>query len=268
LIINKIQNLIDWFENKERVLVALSGGVDSALVAYAAFQKLGSSALAVTADYKTLSQEELETSKQICKEIGISQILLDYNELENQEFIKNDSNRCFHCRQELGMHLINLAKKKNIEVIVDGTNLDDLDEYRPGIQALKQYGIRSPLVENNFSKIEIREIAKFVGLSVYDKPSNSCLASRIPWGQKITSERLVRIEYGEIIVKQISKLNQVRVRDLEGHAKIEVEKEKIAILNDKIIFEEISKKLKMIGFLDVTIDPLGYRPGKINVIAD
>jgi len=268
LIMNKLQNLINWFENKESVIVALSGGVDSALVAYAAFQKLGKSALAVTADYKTLSQEELESSKQICKEIGISQIFLDYDELENEDFVKNNSNRCFHCRQELGIHLVNIAKEMGVEIIVDGTNLDDLNEYRPGIQALKQHGIMSPLVENNFSKSEVREMAETAGLSVYDKPSNSCLASRIPWGQKITNERLVRIEYGETIVKQVTKLAQVRVRDLNGQAKIEVEKEKIPILHDKFVFEEISTKLKLIGFLDVIIDPNGYQPGKINVIAD
>ncbi len=265
---NKLENLIEWFEDKRGVLVALSGGVDSALVAYAAFQKLGSSAIAVTADYKTLSQEELETAKQIYSEIGISQILLDYDELENEEFVKNDSNRCFHCRQELGTRLVDLANQRNVEFIVDGTNLDDLGDYRPGIEALKQSGIRSPLVENKMTKNEIRDIAKSVGLSVYDKPSNSCLASRIPWGQKITSERLLRIEYGETIVKQTAKLKQVRVRDLKGIAKLEVEKEKISVLSNNVIFEEITKKLKLIGFLDVIIDPEGYKPGKINVIAD
>jgi uncharacterized protein len=264
----KLENLINWFEDKRTVLVALSGGVDSALVAYAAFQKLGSSAIAVTADYKTLSQEELKTAKQVCSEIGISQILLDYSELENEEFVKNDSNRCFHCRKELGTRLVDLANQRNMEFIVDGTNLDDLGDYRPGIEALKQSGIQSPLVENNLSKDEIREIAKSVGLSVYNKPSNSCLASRIPWGQKITSERLLRIEYGETIVKQATKLKQVRVRDLKGIAKLEVEKEKISILSDSSIFEEITKKLKLIGFSDVIIDTEGYKPGKINVIAD
>ena len=264
----KLENLIDWFENKSRVLVALSGGVDSALVAYAAYQKLSSSAIAVTADYKTLSQEELKIAKKTCSEIGISQILLDYDELENEKFVKNDSNRCFYCRQELGTHLVDLAKQHNIEFIVDGTNLDDLGDYRPGIEALKQNGIRSPLVENNLTKNEIREIAKSVGLSVYDKPSNSCLASRIPWGQKVTSERLLRIEYGETIVKQITKLKQVRVRDLKGVAKLEVEQKKIWVLSNQIILDEITKKLKLIGFFDVIVDPEGYKPGKINVIAD
>lgn len=264
----KLDDLIDWFENKNGVLVALSGGVDSALVAYAAYKKLGSSAIAVTADYKTLSQEELDTSKQICKEIGITQITLDYDELENQNFVKNDSNRCFYCRQELGVHLVNLAQEKKIEFIVDGTNLDDLGDYRPGIEALKQNGIRSPLVENNLTKIEIRKIAQSVGLSVFDKPSNSCLASRIPWGQQITSERLARIEYGEKIVKQTAKLKQVRVRDMQGIAKIEVNKNEIPLVSSPEILDEITNKLKLIGFSEVLIDSEGYRPGKINVIAD
>ncbi len=261
----KLDNLIDWFGNKNKVIVALSGGVDSALVAYAAFQKLGHFAIAVTADYKTLSKEELETAKQICSEIGIKQILLDYDELQNEEFVKNASDRCFHCRMELGDHLITLAKEHDVKFIVDGTNLDDLGDYRPGIEALKRNGIRSPLVETNFTKNEIRRTAKLIGLSVYDKPSNSCLASRIPWGQRVTTEKLTRIELGETIVKQITNLKQVRVRDLNGVAKIEVDKDKISVFEDGIL-DEITSKLKLIGFLSVKIDPDGYRPGKINVI--
>ena len=223
----KLEELQNWFEDKNKVIIALSGGVDSALVAYAAFQKLGESAIAVTADYKTLSKEELDTAKQICSEIGIRQILLDYNELENEEFVKNDSNRCFHCRAELAEHLLELSKQHQVDTIVDGTNIDDLGDYRPGITALKQNGIRSPLVETYFSKSQIRDTAKTVGLSVYDKPSNSCLASRIPWGQRVTAEKLTRIEFGETIVKQLTQIKQVRVRDLDGSAKIEVEKQMI-----------------------------------------
>jgi uncharacterized protein len=262
---NKLNDLVEWFENKTKVMIALSGGVDSAVVAYAAFQALGNSAIAVTADYKTLSEEELLSAKQVCSEIGIKQILLDYNELENEEFIKNDSNRCFHCRMELGDHLIQLAKKHDVKIIVDGTNLDDLGDYRPGIQALKENGIRSPLVETKFLKSQIRDIAKSVGLSVFDRPSNSCLASRIPWGQRVTAEKLTRIEFGEILVKQLTNLKQVRVRDFDGSAKIEVNKEMIYVFNENIM-NQLNEKLKLIGFSSVDIDKEGYKPGKINVI--
>jgi len=263
----KLDDLVNWFEGKNKVMIALSGGVDSALIAYAAFQKLGSSAIAVTADYKTLSAEELDTAKQVCSEIGIKQLFLDYSELENENFTKNDSDRCFHCRMELGDHLIKLAKEHDVEIIVDGANLDDLGDYRPGIEALKQNGIRSPLVEINFSKSEIRESAKVIGLSVFDKPSNSCLASRIPWGQRVTAEKLTRIEIGETIVKQFTNVKQVRVRDINGSAKIEVEKHMISKF-DEVILKQITEKLKMIGFTSVEVDQEGYKPGKINVIAD
>lgn len=263
----KLEDLVNWFGDKNKVMIALSGGVDSALVAYAAFQKLGNSAIAVTADYKTLSEEELETATQICSEIGITQLFLDYSELENEDFVKNDSNRCFHCRMELGDHLIKLAKEHDVDIIVDGTNFDDLGDYRPGIEALKQNGIRSPLVETNFSKLQIRETAQMLGLSVYDKPSNSCLASRIPWGQQVTAEKLLRIEFGETIVKQLTQAKQVRVRDIDGSAKIEVEKYMLSRF-DETVLEQITERLKMIGFTSVEIDPEGYKPGKINVITD
>ncbi len=263
----KLNNLVKWFEDKNKVMIALSGGVDSAVVAYAAFQALGNSAIAVTADYKTLSEEELLSAKQVCSEIGIEQILLDYNELENEEFVKNDSKRCFHCRMELGEHLIELAKKHDVKIIVDGTNLDDLGDYRPGIQALRENGIRSPLVETKFLKSQIREIAKSVGLSVYDRPSNSCLASRIPWGQRVTAEKLTRIEFGETLVKQLTNLKQVRVRDFDGSAKIEVDKKMISIFDDNIM-NQLNEKLKIIGFTSVEIDKDGYKPGKINVVTN
>ena len=260
-----LNQLLKWFVDKNNVLVSLSGGVDSAVVAYAAFQALGTSAIAVTADYKTLSQEELLSAKQVCSEIGIEQMILDYSELENEEFVKNDSNRCFHCRMELGTHLIQLAENHDVKTIVDGTNLDDLGDYRPGIQALKENGVRSPLVETKFVKHAVRDIAKSVGLSVHDRPSNSCLASRIPWGQRVTAERLTRIELGETLVKQLTNLKQVRVRDIHGCAKIEVDKEMIPIF-DKNMINQLSEKLKMIGFTSVEIDQDVYMPGKINVI--
>jgi uncharacterized protein len=164
--------------------------------------------------------------------------------------------------------LIKIARKENISLIVDGTNLDDLGDYRPGILALKNNGIRSPLVEVRLSKQAIREIAQLVGLSVYDRPSNSCLASRIPWGQRVTAERLARIEVGETLVKQILGAKQVRVRDMNGHAKIEVGRDELLLFSEKKKLDELVTKLLSIGFESVTVDKDGYKPGKINVIAD
>ena len=265
---NKLDELISWFDSKNRVMVALSGGVDSALVAFAAFQNLKNSAIAVTADYKTLSRDELNSAKRICSEIGIKQIIINYNELENENFSRNDNNRCFYCREELSTKLIQLGIKLNINTIVDGTQLDDLGDYRPGIEAIRSSGIFSPLIETAFTKNQIRDEAKKVGLSVYDRPSNSCLASRIPWGQRVTAERLARIEIGESIVKQTLGINQVRVRDFDGIAKIEVEKNDLGLFSNKTKLNEITSKLEQIGFKSVLIDPEGYKSGKINVIAD
>jgi len=264
----KLEKLVNWFGDKKRVLVALSGGVDSALVAYAAFQKLKNDAIAVTADYKTLSQEELNSAKQICAEIGIKHIIISYDELENENFVQNDKNRCFYCRTELATHLDVLAKQYNVDVIVDGTNLDDLADYRPGIKALSDNGIKSPLVETGFTKQDVRNEAKKAGLLVYDRPSNSCLASRIPWGQRVTIERLARIEVAEVMVKQATGAKQVRVRDLDGIAKIELGLAELHLLSDKSKLEELDNKLRQIGFISVMVDPDGYKSGKINVIAD
>ena len=263
---DKLLQLLSWFDNKDSVLVSLSGGVDSALVAYAAFQALGKKSLAVTADYKTLSKEELDTSKKIADEIGIKHIIINYNELANPSLVKNDSNRCFYCRDELSEKLIQTAKQFQVDVIVDGTHIDDLGDYRPGIDALRKNGIKSPLLDVNLSKDEIRKICKDVGLTIYNRPSNSCLASRIPWGQRVTAERLARIEMGETMIKQLTGFQQVRVRDLDGTAKIEVEPDNVLLIYNKNYLEQIIKKLKMIGFSSVIIDPDGYRTGKMNLI--
>ena len=254
------QQLVSWFHGKnQKAIIALSGGVDSAVVAMAAKKALDKNAIAVTADYNTLSADELKSAKKIAKEINIEHKVIKYNELDNIEFVKNDSLRCYHCRTELSTYLLKEARQMNVHLIVDGTNTDDLTDYRPGIKALRENGILSPLVELGINKQNVRNIAKSNNLSVYDKPSNSCLASRIPHGMPITFEKLKRIETAESLVKSIFKVKQVRVRDHQDIARIEVGREEIKDMLDTVKFSEIDSKLKDLGFKHIALDLSGYK---------
>ena len=246
--------------------MALSGGVDSAVVALAAFKALGDKAVAITANYNTLSGEELESAEKVATEIGIQHKVIRYNELENELFVKNDKLRCYHCRTELGHHLLKEAQKLGIDLIVDGTNIDDLSEIRPGIKALKEKGIRSPMIELGIDKSSIRSIAKKHGISVHDKPSNSCLASRIPKGTAVTYDKLKRIEHSESAVKSIFNVRQVRVRDHGDVARIEVGSEELVKLFDREKLAALDYKIKELGFKYVSVDAVGYRSGGLVVI--
>ncbi len=267
---SNFDRLVEWFmqTDEKAAMVAFSGGVDSAVVAFAAKKVLGDSAIAITADYKTLAEEELETARRVAKEIGIHHKIIEYDELENPQFVQNDKMRCYYCRMELGHHLVEESKKAGIRLIVDGTNIDDLTDYRPGIRALHENGIKSPMVELRINKMEIRKIAEQYGLSIYNKPSNACLASRIPTGSKVTYKKLKRIEEGEIIVKRIFSVHQVRVRDHGDIARIEVGKEELAKIFDASKLEQLDFELKKLGFKFVSIDAAGYRSGKLVVLDD
>jgi len=254
------QRLISWFQNKnQKTIVALSGGVDSAVVALAAKKALDKKAVAVTADYNTLSGDELKSARKIAKEIDIHHRIVRYNELDNEEFVKNDSLRCYHCRTELASYLLLEAKKMNVSLIVDGTNIDDLKDYRPGIKAMRENGVKSPLVELGIGKQNIRSIAKSNNLSVFDKPSNSCLASRIPHGIPVTFEKLKRIETAEILVKSVFNVRQVRVRDHQDTARIEVGRQEFKEMFDTDKLLAIDSKLKNLGFKYVALDLSGYK---------
>lgn len=264
-----LDELVHWFiSNSDSAVIALSGGVDSAVVALAARKALGDRALAITADYMTLSQEELDSARSVAKEIGITHRVIQYDELENPEFVKNDGLRCYHCRTELGRHLAEEARKAGITLMVDGTNLDDLSDYRPGIRALRENGVRSPMVELGIDKSEVRAIARNSGLSVYDKPSNACLASRIPAGTEVTYEKLQRIESSEIAVKTIFSVRQARVRDHGEVARVEVGRDELAKMFDVDKLGLLDRKLKELGFKFVSIDAAGYRPGKLAIVGD
>ncbi|HKF26783.1 MAG TPA: ATP-dependent sacrificial sulfur transferase LarE [Nitrososphaera sp.] len=260
--------LVDWFLRNagDRAIVALSGGVDSAVVALAAKKALGNGAIAITANYKTLAEEELAVAWRVAREIGIKHKVIEYNELENASFVKNDTLRCYYCRTELGQHLAEEARRTDTSLIVDGTNIDDLKDYRPGIRALREKGVRSPMIELGIGKIEIREIAKSFGLSVYDKPSNACLASRIPTGSEVTYEKLQRIENAEIIVKTIFSVRQVRVRDHSDLARIEVGRDELHKMFDVDKLALLDKKLKELAFKFVSVDVAGYKTGNLVTI--
>ena len=260
--------LLEWFikNGRDRAVVALSGGVDSAVVALAAKKALDSGAIAITADYKTLAGEELAAAWRVAREIGIKHKVVEYNELENMSFVKNDSLRCYHCRTELGQHLAEEARRAGISLIVDGTNIDDLRDYRPGIRALRENGVRSPMIELGIGKTEIRKIAKSFELSVYDKPPNACLASRIPTGNEVTYEKLQRIENAEIIVKAIFGVRQVRVRDHGDLARIEVGRDELQKMFDIDKLAILDNKLKELTFKFVSIDVVGYKTGKLVVM--
>jgi pyridinium-3,5-biscarboxylic acid mononucleotide sulfurtransferase len=261
--------LIEWFSNNTKsALVALSGGVDSAVVALAAKKALGINALSITANYRTLSTDELATAEKIATEIGIAHRVLEYDELKNPDFVKNDELRCYHCRNELGRRLVHEAHKSGISLVVDGTSVDDLKEYRPGIMALRKNGVRSPFVEIGIDKSQIRSIAEEYGLSIYDKPSNACLASRIPKGVSVTYEKLHKIEKSEIIVKMLSEAKQVRVRDHGDIARIEVGRGELSKLFDVDKLAKIDAELRNLGFKYVTIDIRGYRSGSLVLIAE
>lgn len=264
LLEEKYQRLLNWFKNKKGVLVAFSGGVDSTLVAYAAKTVLGEKALAVTADSPLLPPGELEEAKKLAKLIDIRHKIIEVNELENEHLMENPPNRCYYCKKELMSTLLKIASEEGLEVVVDGTNVDDTRSYRPGVKALKELGIRSPLAEIGLRKDEVRVISRMLGLPTADKPPVACLASRFPYGKKITLEAVKRVGEAETIIKKLAGVKLVRVRDHGDIARIEVAREERRKLFNERLLDEISKKLKELGFLYVAMELEGYVSGSLD----
>jgi len=246
------------------VLVAYSGGIDSTLVLRVAHEQLGARAIGVTAVSPTFPASELETAKRVAAEIGARHEIVETDQLELPAFALNDATRCFHCKTDLYQLLEQLRQSRGIAYSVDGTNLDDLGDDRPGIAAARQWRVRSPLVEAELSKEDVRSLARQLGLSNWDKPAAACLSSRIPHGMTITREKLGRIEAAEAALHEEG-LRHCRVRDHGDMARIEADQRSLAWLMEPDRRVRISRRLKELGFRFVTVDLEGYRPGGVSL---
>jgi pyridinium-3,5-biscarboxylic acid mononucleotide sulfurtransferase len=259
----KLVQLKELFSQMERALIAYSGGVDSTLVAKIAYDVLGDRALAVTAVSPSLLPEELIDAQEQAAKIGIKQELVITQEMNNPDYTSNPVNRCYFCKSELHDTLKPLAIARGYGYVVDGINADDLQDYRPGIVAAKERGARSPLAEIGVSKLEVREISRFLGLKWWDKPAQPCLSSRFPYGEAITVTKLQRVGRAEVYLRQLGYQN-LRVRSQEDTAKIELPAEQIKNFVQNVDLSELVAKFQELGFLYVTLDLEGFRSGKLN----
>jgi len=262
---HKLEQLKDLFEEMERALIAYSGGVDSTLVAKIAYDVLGDSALAITAVSPSLLPEELVDAQTQAMQIGIKHELVKTHEMDNPDYTSNPINRCYFCKSELHDTLKPLAIERGYPYVVDGVNADDLQDYRPGIQAAKERGARSLLAEVGVSKAEVREISRALGLAWWDKPAQPCLSSRFPYGEAITVTKLQRVGRAEIYLRQFGYQN-LRVRSQEDTAKIELPADLIQDFVQKVNLPELVKAFQDLGFVYVTLDLEGYRSGKLNQV--
>ena len=259
----KWEQLFGELSGYSSAVIAYSGGVDSSLLVYAAVQAIGQKVAAVTVVSPILAQSMLDQASAFASEIGFSHIVLQVEQLADQVFISNPPDRCYYCKKLYLDRLVEYAKEHHLEVVLEGQNADDLCDYRPGGRAVKESGVRSPLAENGFTKQEIRLLARYFGLTVWDQPSTPCLATRIPYGSPVTEIALRQIEQAEKYLLEQG-FQVVRVRHLDDEARIEVLPDKIGGLVS--IREEIVKVFREIGYKYVTIDLQGYRMGSLNEV--
>ena len=246
------------------VAVAFSGGIDSTVVAKAAALALGSKAVAVTADSASVPRSELATAREVAAIIGIRHVVVNTDEFENPEYLKNDGARCYHCKSELYSRIEVLLPDLGVSIIASGANLDDLGDYRPGLTAAAEHSVRHPLQEAGFTKADVRALAMHWELPTWDKPAAPCLSSRLAPGLAVTPERTKRVEEAEAYLRNLG-LRECRVRYHEGDlARIEVPLSDLANLASEAVREKLAREFRRLGFKFITLDLDGFRSGSLN----
>jgi len=258
--INKLEKIL---KDMGSVIIAFSGGVDSSFLLKVAKKVLGKNVIAVTATSPTYPKNEFKEAKKIAKSMGFRHIIVSSNELEIEEFRNNPRDRCYYCKRELFQKIISIKKKHKFNFIADGTNYDDLNTFRPGLKALKELKIRSPLADAGLTKEEIRKYSRLLGLATWNKPALACLSSRFPYGEEISKSKLKKIEKAESFLHSLG-FSQIRVRYHYPIARIEIGKEEIPGMLQRSTREKIINNFKKMKFEYITLDLEGYRPGSMD----